>query len=81
MFFGDLKRAKGKVTINKNWCKGCGFCVEYCAMDALEMSPEYNAKGYHPPMVKAPGDCNNCRACELICPEFSIFVSPIEEEE
>ncbi len=49
MSFGKLKKAYGKVTINPNWCKGCGFCVEFCPTDALEMSKAYNAKGYHPP--------------------------------
>ena len=29
MSFGDLKKAYGNVNINKNWCKGCGFCVQY----------------------------------------------------
>ena len=43
MFFGKLKEAHGKVVINRNWCKGCGFCVEFCPTDALEMSKTYNA--------------------------------------
>ncbi|HEB79444.1 MAG TPA: 4Fe-4S dicluster domain-containing protein [Rhodospirillales bacterium] len=79
MFFGALKSQKGALTINKNWCKGCGFCVEYCVEDVLEISLEYNAKGYHPPFVKAAENCNNCRMCEIICPEFALFVTPVEE--
>ena len=65
MSFGKLKKAYGRVTINPNWCKGCGFCVEYCPTDALEMSKAYNAKGYHPPKVKNADDCRDCKFCEV----------------
>jgi 2-oxoglutarate ferredoxin oxidoreductase subunit delta len=81
MFFGKIKEAKGTVTINKNWCKGCGYCVKYCPTNVLELSKGYNAKGYHPPEVKSAEDCRNCGYCELICPEFAIFVLKTKEEE
>jgi 2-oxoglutarate ferredoxin oxidoreductase subunit delta len=54
-------------------CKGCSFCVEYCPRDVLEMSTDFNAKGYHPPRVKNLDACVLCNLCELICPEFAIF--------
>jgi 2-oxoglutarate ferredoxin oxidoreductase subunit delta len=38
------------------------------------MSKAYNAKGYHPPMVKNAEDCRDCKFCEKVCPEFAIFV-------
>ena len=75
MFFNDLKQMRGKVHINPNWCKGCGFCVQFCPKKVLDMSPEYNAKGYHPPYVKNPDACHDCMFCQMICPEFSIFVT------
>lgn len=75
MFFNDLKQIRGKVHINANWCKGCGFCVQFCPKKVLDMSPEYNAKGYHPPYVKNPDACHDCMFCQMICPEFSIFVT------
>ncbi len=81
MYFGDLKPARGTVHINKSWCKGCGFCVQYCPTDVLEMSAEYNAKGYHPPYIKLPDECTDCKFCEIICPEFTIFVTTQAEEE
>ena len=79
MFFNDLKRTRGKVSISNDWCKGCAFCVRFCPTGVLEMSDDYNAKGYHPPYVKNPDECNDCKFCQLICPEFSIFVT-LEEE-
>ncbi len=75
MAFGKLKKAYGRVTINPNWCKGCGFCVQYCPTGALEMSKAYNKKGYHPPMVKYADECRDCKFCEKVCPEFAIFVT------
>jgi 2-oxoglutarate ferredoxin oxidoreductase subunit delta len=64
---------RGEVHIISERCKGCGFCVEYCPMDVLEISIEYNTKGYHPPVVKKPESCVNCGLCEMICPDFSIW--------
>lgn len=80
-YFGDLKPKKGKIHINKNRCKGCGFCVEYCPKDVLEMSDEFNPKGYHPPRVRDENACVYCQLCEVICPEFALYVTPAKEEE
>jgi 2-oxoglutarate ferredoxin oxidoreductase subunit delta len=74
-----VKIPKGEIHIIKDRCKGCTFCVEYCPKDVLEMSEEYNKKGYHPPHVKSPDDCVECHLCEMLCPEFAIFVTLKEE--
>jgi 2-oxoglutarate ferredoxin oxidoreductase subunit delta len=79
MFFNDIKQTRGEVHINATWCKGCAFCVQFCPTNVLEMSPEFNAKGYHPPYVKNPEACTDCKFCQLICPEFSIFVNRVED--
>ncbi len=65
----------GDVHILIERCKGCGFCEEYCPRDVLEMSSDFNRKGYHYPIVKKQGSCVNCNLCETICPEFAIFVN------
>jgi 2-oxoglutarate ferredoxin oxidoreductase subunit delta len=79
--FGNLKAKRGDIHINKQRCKGCGFCVEYCPRDVLELSEEYNKKGYHPPRVVKEQECIYCQLCEAICPEFAIFVTLKKEEE
>ena len=38
------------------------------------MSEEFNIKGYHPPYVKDGEACVYCQLCEMLCPEFAIFV-------
>jgi 2-oxoglutarate ferredoxin oxidoreductase subunit delta len=53
--------------------------VEYCPKDVLEMSREFNRKGYHPPKAVKADECVNCNLCEMICPEFAIFSVPLEE--
>jgi 2-oxoglutarate ferredoxin oxidoreductase subunit delta len=78
---GKHKIKKGDIHILPDRCKGCAFCVEYCPKDVLEMSEEFNKKGYHPPMVAKPDDCVDCHLCEMLCPEFAIYVTTKEEEE
>jgi NAD-dependent dihydropyrimidine dehydrogenase PreA subunit len=66
----------GTPIIDKELCKGCTFCVKYCPKEVLEMSREFNPKGYHfPQVVKGKeNECVACRFCEFICPEFAIFI-------
>ncbi len=66
---------EGKIHVMEDQCKGCGFCVEYCPKDTLEMSDDFNLKGYHPVVVVNEKSCVNCQLCEVICPEFAIFVT------
>jgi 2-oxoglutarate ferredoxin oxidoreductase subunit delta len=80
----DAERVKipeGELHILKERCKGCGFCVEYCPKDVLELSPEFNSKGYHPPIVINGAICVHCQLCEMLCPEFAIFCVLKNEKE
>jgi 2-oxoglutarate ferredoxin oxidoreductase subunit delta len=77
----DFEPPKGIVHVINDRCKGCGFCIEFCPMDVLEESEKFNAKGYHPPEVSKPEACVNCQLCELICPEFAIYVVDAKEAE
>ncbi len=64
---------KGLVTINMELCKGCGFCIEFCPNDVLEVSVEFNLKGYHPPQAARPEACTGCDLCGIYCPDFAIY--------
>jgi 2-oxoglutarate ferredoxin oxidoreductase subunit delta len=74
-----VKSPRGRIYVIKELCKGCGFCVEYCPRDVLELSQEFNKKGYHPPVAIHEENCVSCGLCELICPEFAIYAELIEE--
>jgi len=71
------KFALSRYTIHliKDRCKGCEFCIEFCPRNVLELSNEFNTKGYHPPRVKNEDRCYGCGLCELICPEFAIYIN------
>jgi len=67
------------IEVKDDWCKGCNLCIERCPVDALEESDRLNKKGIRPPQLKKENECNNCRLCELICPDFAITVIPDKE--
>jgi 2-oxoglutarate ferredoxin oxidoreductase subunit delta len=73
------KRSRGKVTINIELCKGCGFCIEFCPAGVLERSAEFNSKGYHPPHAINPDTCMGCDMCGMYCPDFAIFGIIVKE--
>ena len=68
-----IQKYLGNVQVEISRCKGCSFCVEFCPSDALELSPEFNPKGYHPPRLIDQNFCNGCDLCGLYCPDFAIF--------
>ncbi len=63
----------------EDYCKGCGFCIEFCPVKALEESDRLNAKGVYPPKLKNEDICIGCRLCERICPEFAIYLENKKE--
>ena len=69
------------IEINEDWCKGCEICVKRCPLKALELSDKLNKRGIYPPRLKAENNCNCCKLCELLCPDFAIAVMPDEEKE
>jgi 2-oxoglutarate ferredoxin oxidoreductase subunit delta len=68
------------IVVNEDWCKGCGICIERCPVKALEESDKLNRRGIHPPKLKKENECNYCRLCELICPDFAITVVAEEKK-
>jgi 2-oxoglutarate ferredoxin oxidoreductase subunit delta len=62
------KKEKKFPAISREWCKGCGICVEFCPKDALAMDEMEKAGLIH------PRKCNSCGMCELRCPELAIEV-------
>jgi len=57
-----------KITINDNWCKNCGICIEFCPRGV------YEADDRGRPLVVHAGKCTECLLCELYCPEFAISI-------
>ncbi len=59
---------KGRVEIDPEECKGCGLCVESCALQVLRLADALNRYGYHPAVYSGHG-CNGCGLCFYACPE------------
>ena len=68
-----VPKRRAHVAIERELCKGCGFCIEFCPAHALEPDTGFNAKGYHPPRLSRPEACVGCNMCGLYCPDFAIF--------
>jgi 2-oxoglutarate ferredoxin oxidoreductase subunit delta len=77
------KKLRGQVRIIRERCKGCGYCVAFCPAGALEMSSEFNEKGYHYPQLVSGADCTGCDLCGMYCPDFAITGArvPVESDE
>lgn len=67
--------APTKIYIDKERCKGCRYCVEFCPRQVLSISSEIGPKGYNPAVVIDASRCLGCGFCEAICPEFAIKLS------
>ena len=75
------KKYQGRIYVDRERCKGCSFCVEFCPFGALELEEGYNSKGYHPPYLAHEEKCNGCDLCALYCPDFAIFSEKFRVEE
>jgi len=76
----EIRVPHGQIHVLVERCKGCTWCVEFCPRDVLEVSDDINTKGYHPPRAVRPEACVSCGLCELLCPEFAIYVVETEGE-
>ncbi len=76
------KIPRGKVHIIEERCKSCGLCIDFCPRQVLRRSNRINDRGYHVVELKEDPEegkiCIACGFCQVICPEYAIWV---EEEE
>jgi 2-oxoglutarate ferredoxin oxidoreductase subunit beta len=67
--------ANCEIVIDEQRCQGCGYCVEFCPLNCLEISKEkISRKGDYQPVVIKPEQCNACGACVWMCPHWAIEV-------
>jgi 2-oxoglutarate ferredoxin oxidoreductase subunit delta len=64
-----------KIKINKEWCKGCLFCVHICPQNALKVTENVNKKGNRYVVLKFPEKCTGCGLCAVVCPDCAIEIT------
>jgi len=64
------------ITIDRDRCKGCYFCVKFCPKEIIRISETINAIGYFPAeLIEEKADlCTGCGTCALMCPDTAIEV-------
>lgn len=55
------------LTVEMNWCKGCGICVAFCPKKVLELEEGKV-------VIKNFDACIQCGQCELRCPDYAIWL-------
>ncbi len=70
-----------EVVINRDHCKACGLCIEFCPQDVLGTSEQRNEAGFYPVEVKRPEECIGCMNCALMCPDACIEIYTVVVEE
>ena len=63
-----------RITVNHDFCTGCGNCIEYCPRHVLERDSELNKRGIYAPVVADADKCTGCKLCEMYCGNFAIGV-------
>jgi len=77
---GKKPKTPNKLKVIKQYCKGCGLCVDVCPTGTLELVDYPESKFGIRVEVVAEDHCIGCQMCELRCPDFAIFCNYEEGE-
>jgi len=64
-----VRKRKGIVHINHEFCKRCGICVNFCPVKNLEIQ--------HQTLMELER-CIACKMCQRYCPDFAIEIEEID---
>ncbi|MDY7032362.1 MAG: 4Fe-4S binding protein [Thermodesulfobacteriota bacterium] len=64
----------GKIIIDRDRCKGCGFCIDACPKDLIIITNDLNIQGYLPAKIEDNDNCTGCALCAEVCPDVAIEV-------
>ncbi|MDR2672536.1 MAG: 4Fe-4S binding protein [Coriobacteriales bacterium] len=63
------------VTVEIDYCKGCGLCVDFCPQSIMQLDREIiTQKGYHPAHCTDQASCTGCLNCAVMCPDVAITI-------
>ena len=64
-----VRKRKGIVHINHEFCKRCGICVNFCPVKNLEIQ--------HQTLMELER-CIACKMCQRYCPDFAIEIEELD---
>ncbi len=67
------------VWVDTSRCKACDICVDVCPAGVLAMKAEPSSTLGAMISIVAPESCIGCNECELLCPDFAIYVAEKSE--
>jgi 2-oxoglutarate ferredoxin oxidoreductase subunit delta len=70
---------KGKILINRDYCKGCDYCSAACPAKIIMLDTKFNSSGFYSATVVNMYKCTGCGLCAMVCPEVAIEVWRTEE--
>ncbi|MCL2209801.1 MAG: 4Fe-4S binding protein [Treponema sp.] len=65
---------RGKITVDREMCKGCLLCIRACPVKILEVDAGINSAGSHPVKIINSSKCIACGNCYEVCPDVCIEV-------
>jgi 2-oxoglutarate ferredoxin oxidoreductase subunit delta len=68
------KKNAGQIKIDRETCKGCGYCVEACPKKVIALDTKFNEQGFYPAVSAHPELCTGCAICAQVCPDIAIEV-------
>ncbi len=68
------------ITVDKNLCKGCNICTEFCPRNVYRKSGTLNKKGVQVPVPENEDKCTQCQLCAMMCPDQAIKVDEKADE-
>ncbi len=71
--------ANTPVWVDEARCKACDKCVAYCPAGVLAMRQDPQTVLGAMIEVVTPEACIGCNECELVCPDFAIYVADKKE--
>lgn len=71
---GAPQKIKGTIVIDRELCKGCGYCINTCPKGSITIEKKFNSIGCFPAHFAHPEKCTGCAMCARMCPEIAIEV-------
>ena len=74
--------AKGRVTIDREQCKGCSNCISVCPTKILYLDKgDMNSGDITRQPLQRWKTCIGCANCAMMCPDMCITVERLDKEE